>query len=134
MKHKGQAIYNQLIGKFKTRQKIGRVLLKQSSYDSPVHKSTHNSVTRREKGAKDHKSVECTPRRSQDTDGGLVNNREYVGFNTAYIVSNIQLQREHRFIKCGYSNSCKEFWNLKKKFVYRHRIFYSLNIKLQFFK
>lgn len=75
MKHKGQAIYNQLIGKFKTRQKIGRVLLKQSSYDSPVHKSTHNSVTRREKGAKDHKSVECTPRRPQDTDGGLVNNR-----------------------------------------------------------
>lgn len=115
MKHQGQAIYNQQIGKFKTRQKIGRVSLKQSSYDSPVHKSTHNSVTRREKGAKDHEPVERTPRRSQDTDGGLVNNREYVGFNTAYVVSNIQLQREHRFIKCGYSNSCKEFWNLKKK-------------------
>lgn len=73
--------------------------MKQSSYDSPVHKSTHNSVTRREKGAKDHEPVERTPRRSQDTDGGLVNNREYVGFNTAYIVSNIQLHREHRFIK-----------------------------------
>lgn len=79
MKHQGQAIYNQQIGKFKTRQKIGRVSLEQSSYDSPVNKSTHNSVTRREKGAKDHEPVERTPRRSQDTDGGLVNNREYVG-------------------------------------------------------
>lgn len=79
MKHQGQAIYNQQIGKFKTRQKIGRVSLEQSSYDSPVHKSTHNSVTRREKGAKDNEPVERTPRRSQDTDGGLVNNREYVG-------------------------------------------------------
>lgn len=56
--------FNLTIGKFKAMQIVLSVSLKQSGCNSPVYRSTHNSVTRREEGAKDHEPVERAAGRS----------------------------------------------------------------------